>query len=172
LRLLRRRSDDLAVTNKGSPRGTFCLVTARGFLSCHCEECSDEAVSYFHSVSASSFPCHCAPFLRHCEFFSLSLQAPFSITASPFLVTASAAKQSRISTAFPQGERGRDCFANAKTSSQMTAQKAKRRDCFGSEKNDLAVTNKGAVASEAKQSDGILRRCERSEAISQTLSRV
>ena len=35
----------------------------------------------------------------------------------------------------------------------MTAQKAKRRDCFGSEKNDLAVTNKGAVASEAKQSE-------------------
>jgi hypothetical protein len=63
------KEDDLAVTNKGSPRGTFCLVTARRFLSCHCEERSDEAVSYFHSVSASSFPYHCAPFLRHCVPF-------------------------------------------------------------------------------------------------------
>jgi|GEM_PF-3012475 len=114
-----------------SPQAPF-PVTASSFpvtvssFPCHCER--SEAVSYFHRVGKETAsettrrPRRDTKRVTCEEIFALSLRgAKRALSLSPqapFPVTASEAKQSRIPTVFPQGERGRDCFANVKTSSQ------------------------------------------------------
>jgi hypothetical protein len=106
-----------------SPRAPFChsriplLATARDFFS---------VTAGLLSANASLFPVTASPFPYHRKFPSLPPRVLSPVTASSLpchcellsLSLRAQAKQSRISTVFPQGERGRDCFANVKTSSQ------------------------------------------------------
>jgi hypothetical protein len=111
-----------------SPQAPFPITASS--LPCHLEffprhrEFPSPSPRVLSPVTASSLPRHREFFPCHCELLSLSLRAQRSSLVSPqgrkgdCFENEKTTSQSRISTAFPQGERGRDCFANVKTSSQ------------------------------------------------------